>query len=227
MKKIEIVPVELDKQIRSEITALVPKAMSIKITSPEIFLRAGEMLKSFVAMRKKIVDHYDKYIKMIRENIEILKKDRDADLAPILPAIEFLDKVMVDYQLEQEQIKREAEKKALALQQKIDEEAREKARLANKSGDKNKANAILERAEEKKEAAVDKIMTKAEPVKAAGLSFREDWTYEVINERLIPDAYWKKILDTKKIGEEVTRNKAETKIPGIRAYSKKTPLHYA
>jgi hypothetical protein len=63
------------------------------------------------------------------------------------------------------------------------------------------------------------IVADASP-KAAGISTRENWKYEIVDVNLIPREYL--MVDEKKIGQVVKALKKDTNIAGIRAYPEST-----
>lgn len=55
--------------------------------------------------------------------------------------------------------------------------------------------------------------------KVKGLQMRESWTYRVVDLKLIPEEYWKRIVDHEKILAIVKEKKETTNIPGIEPYA--------
>lgn len=58
------------------------------------------------------------------------------------------------------------------------------------------------------------------PVKLAGVSSRETWSFEITNEQLIPRDFL--MVDDKKLSAYVKAFKAQTNVAGVRAYAEQT-----
>jgi hypothetical protein len=109
--------------------------------------------------------------------------------------------------------KREAEEKARQDR----EELERRARAAAAKGNTAKAEELVARAD-----AVVPAPPELAPIKAAGVSFSEQWEFEVVDASLIPRAMM--TIDLAKIGQLVRalKNKetAEAAVPGIKVFSR-------
>ena len=115
-----------------------------------------------------------------------------------------------------------------ARERRIADEA--KARVLEEAGKSEKAAAAREAADEREQerlthAAALKLAADTMPAavvvhqeapKVVGVSSREDWKYEIQDERLIPREYL--MVNEKAIGGVVRSLKAQTNIPGVRVY---------
>lgn len=73
--------------------------------------------------------------------------------------------------------------------------------------------------EAQKELGSDTMVVLEAP-KTDGVSSRKVWKYVVEDEALIPDEYW--VIDEKKLGEQVRKEKDKCQIPGIRVFSQES-----
>lgn len=114
---------------------------------------------------------------------------------------------------EVERQRRENERKAREEQDELDR----RARAAAAKGNAEKAQELATRAAAVKPAAPDLA-----PISAAGVSFAEQWEFEVVDASLIPRQMMS--IDLSKIGQLVRalKNKeaAEAACPGIRVFSR-------
>lgn len=58
--------------------------------------------------------------------------------------------------------------------------------------------------------------------KAAGVSIREGWGFEVVDTMKLPPKYWVRIVDTGSIQRDIDQAKGKIEIPGVRIFSKDT-----
>jgi len=110
------------------------------------------------------------------------------------------------------------------LQEARDREAADKERAkleerATRLDDKGKPD----QAEALRQEAEAMPTPVAPPVeKSKGLSMREDWQYEVVNECEIPSEYW--VVDHQALAKVVRALKGTKEIPGIKQFSKQIPV---
>lgn len=184
--------------------------------------RTYELMANGRALLKKAWQFFEDRsrprISEAHEHWKNLLADLKEDHEEIDKALVYANQQLSVYEAEQERIAKlkqaeiDAENK-----RKTDEEKLQLAELAEKAGDKQLAAEILDAPDE----APPVIVAKDVP-KVAGLSYREDWKFEVVHADLIPDEYW--IIDEKKIGGVVRALKQTCNIPGIRVYSIKVPI---
>lgn len=158
-----------------------------------------------------------------------LVADLKKDLEPIERAQAYGDAQLVFWDNEQTKI---AEREQLQLQAlanaREEEERRQLASLAEQAGDNELAEQIINTPSPEPVVVVQKDVPKVE-----GLSFREDWKFEVVDWPKIPPRYHRMQANAKgewhchvvqDIGAEVSRLKQTTAILGVRVYYVKTPI---
>lgn len=115
------------------------------------------------------------------------------------------------YQGEQERIRREAAAAAAEKARKEQERLDKRAAAAEEKGQAEKAAELREQAD----ATVPVIDPITRP-KSQAVQNRENWQFQVVNERDIPSDYM--TPDLKAIGAVVKALKGRTQIPGVRVY---------
>jgi hypothetical protein len=164
----------------------------IKSTFKEPKQKAHEAHKSITAAEKKHLDPLVKLDKVISTKI-------------------------LSYQLEQQRIQEIARLEAERVErERIETQALLEAEAMEALGETEEAEAIIEEAQEA-EVFVPKI--EAVP-KVEGVSFRDNWTFEITNPKAIPLEFM--MPDEIRIRKYVKMVKGEAKMDGVRFFNKKT-----
>lgn len=125
-----------------------------------------------------------------------------------------IKRAMTGYQQEQERLRQEDQRRA-------DEAARrEREKLiarANKASDAGKIDKALE-LEDRASTVVAPVISR-EPPKVSGVSMRDVWKFEVVDEQEVPRQYLS--VDEGKIRKVVGALRADCKIPGVRIWCEK------
>ncbi len=191
-------------------------AKTLVITTDNDYNRAGELLRGIKTISRQIEEHYDPHIKRAYEQHKALVSDKKANLKPLEEAEAILKPKMADYHEEQERIRQE-EQRRLAEEARKAEEIRclEEAALLEQQGEVAFADHLIKEVL----TAPAPLITLPKSAKADGISIKSVWSYEVVNEALIPREYLS--IDHSKIGKIVTAMKAQTRIPGIKVIEQK------
>jgi hypothetical protein len=181
-----------------------------------------ETMASYVLTLRKVIKYFeDLYRPRIRQADDVtkaLREDMRKLQAPALAAQFYGDGQLAAYDREQERIAREKQLKEQAEHDKRDaEEKRQLAELARKAGEKQLAKEI-----EAAPSEAPPVFVPKETPKVPGLSYREDWKFEIVDATVLPREYL--IPDESKIGKIVRALKATTYIPGVRVFSVKVPI---
>jgi len=188
------------------------QARALVIRDQETAQQAAELKDSIRMIRKKIADTFNPIIEKAHQaHKEALAKKKEAE-APLLEAEAILDRGLVAYKREQDRKAEEERKRLLEEARKAAEDAQLAAAVeVEKAGMKAEAELIISQ-------PVIPIMSapKTEAPKEAGVGFRSNWKFRVVNEALVPNEY--KQLDLVKIGGVVRALKGATNIPGIEVY---------
>ena len=191
-------------------------ARELVISTQDGYIQACEARKALKAIEKDILDTHNPVVEHWHAKHKQAVADKNADLQPVQEAGKIVGTKMADWETAQEKIRlaEEARIRELARQQEHDR-AMAEAQAAEAEGDTEAAEAIIQEAIAAPPPVV--FVPKAAPV--AGISYTEKWDFEVVDESKIPREFL--VRDDVKIRRVVTAMKAQTNIPGIRAYSKK------
>ena len=105
----------------------------------------------------------------------------------------------------------------LRLEAELEAKAREAERIKNESERRLVEDRIIDEVA-RKEAELQPVPDIPAPAKAEGVSLRENWTFEIVDESLIPREYL--IPDEVKIRKVVVALKDKTNIPGVKAINR-------
>lgn len=217
----------------SELMIVEPEIQDLQVSSGDIVAHASMLVvKDDVTRRQgaEILMEIKKFSDVVKTRfktpVELAFKAhrsmtalRDSVLNPFSDAERTIKRKIADYEMaieqkrreEADKLRREAEAKAKAEQMAKAQEQMDKGDLA---GCQKTLDAPIV-------TIVAKVETK-EPEKISGLSFREDWKFEIEDESLIPREYL--MVDEIKIRKLVKALQKSTNIPGIRVYADKTPI---
>lgn len=142
---------KLPEEIEVQSMTLYEQALTIKVVDQPTFAAAGEFGKSLKELEKKIVDFFAPLKKAAHEAHKAITKKEADDLSPVREAMDTVRKTMNDFLQEQERIRREEERKArLAAEEaarKEQERLLAQAAKAEEKGKAEKAEELLEQAE--------------------------------------------------------------------------------
>lgn len=162
-------------------------------------------LKLLQAQYKKIKDYFTKdlktHIKKIEGNITPYEKEIKAMLGEAKKMTGLCGQ-LAKYETEQENIRCKKEEELRKEQQKQYEEK------------------IKEAEENKQVAPPPPMLVNIEFQKSEGISYRNEWNYEIVDKNIIPKEYL--IIDDKKIKGVIKVGIKE--IPGLRIFSIKVPV---
>ncbi|HPD58330.1 MAG TPA: hypothetical protein PKW17_13890 [Smithellaceae bacterium] len=201
------------KEVTERALTVPEKAKAIIIRSNDDFVRAGEILTVIKSLRKEIDATFDPIIKKAFEaHKEAVAQKKKVD-APLVEAEGIVKPRMAAWNAEQERIRREEEERLREIARKEEEERRLKEAIAaEKSGNKEEAEAILETPIEPPPVVIPKTTPKV-----AGVSFTKQWKFRITDPNKIPREYL--TPDEVKIGGVVRALKDKANIPGVEVYT--------
>ena len=142
---------KLPKEIEVQSMTLYEQALTIKVTDQPTFAAAGEFGKSLKELEKKIVDFFAPLKKAAHEAHKAITKKEADELSPVREAMDTVRKTMNDFLQEQERIRREEERKARLSAEEAARKEQERllaqAAKAEEKGKAEKAEELLEQAE--------------------------------------------------------------------------------
>lgn len=189
------------------------QAKQIVIASNEDYVRAGELLLVIKEIRKKIENTFKPIKqKMDAAKKEVLDQERAAD-APLIEAEGIIKPRIAAWNAEQERIRRAEEDRLREEARKQEEERRlQDAILAEQSGNKEEAAAIMDTPVQAPVVVVPKAIPKV-----AGIAMTKQWKFRITDANKIPRQYL--VPDETKIGAVVRALKDQTSIPGVEIFS--------
>lgn len=185
----------------------------VKIITVADYSRAGEILLTIKGIRKKIEDTFKPIKqKMDAAKKEVLDQEKLAD-KPLAEAEAYIKPLIATYNAEQEKIRlaEEARLREIARQEEEERQLQE-ALAAEKAGDKEEAEAIIQAPVYVPPVVVPKVVPKV-----AGISMTKRWTYRIVDAAKIPREFL--CPDEQKIGQYARAMKDSGKIAGIEIYS--------
>lgn len=205
------------KEVELEQQALTwpDKAKAITICDQQSYNQAADLLVSIATLKREIIEHH----KPIKETAFAAHKAAVAAekrlLDPLAESETILKRGIGTFEMEQERIRREVERKAIEEARRLEEEAR--LALAVQA---EKAGATEETIQE----IIETPMPMQVPVvtqtfqRAAGVSAgrKPVYRWRVVNETLVPRDFL--MLNEVKINAIVRNANSTTKIPGIEIY---------
>lgn len=195
--------------------------------------RTYELMANGVLLLRKAKKFFEERaeprIKEAWQHHKNLVADLKKDLVEIEEAQIYGDKQLSDYDTEKERLAKAEQALLDAEKRKCDDEEKlQLAALAEQAGQKELANQILDTPNTEPSPVVQKAVPKVE-----GLTFREDWRFEVLVWDMIPARYHRMMQNAKgewhchvmqDIGADVSRLKQTANIPGVRVYMQKKPV---
>jgi hypothetical protein len=203
------------EQIQTEAVATVEQARAVVIKDNAGYGDATAMLKRVALIRKRAVEFFAPMkAAAVRAHKAILDQEKQV-LAPLVEAEGYIKLAVAHYAEAQERIRR-AEELRLREEARLAEETRrlEEAAAAERAGDKEAAQAIIEAP-----VATPVVTLASSTPKVAGLSYRETWSFEIVDANAIPREYL--VPDMTRIGQVARALKGDARIPGVRVYSVK------
>lgn len=199
--------------VRQEALTIPEQAKAIQVVDAETYTKAGEVLITIKALRKKIDATFDGIIKKAHEAHKEAVNQKKVAEAPLIEAENIIKPALAAYDREQERIRREEEEKQREIARKAEEDRRlREAEQAEKEGKQEEAQAIID-----EPVYVPPVVLERSTPKVSGISMQKVWKFRVVNQALIPREYM--IPDQVKIGGVVRATKGSIQIPGVEIYS--------
>lgn len=180
-------------------------------------------LKTIKAFQKRVIAFFEPHKSRAKAVHAGLCDDEKKALAPVLADEDACKRLLGEWDTAQERIRLAEERRlqALARQEAEDRRLTEAAAMEREA-------AVTGNVELKAEAdeliaqpiTAPTVFVARETPKVAGISYRENWKYRVVDVEKVPREYLK--LDDVKVGQIVRAMKGSTSIPGIEVYAEKT-----
>jgi hypothetical protein len=220
---------------------LVVQVQTIAVVDDATFAQAGELLKTVKAYLGRVAEVFDPMAKAAHDAHKAVVAQRKKVEQHALEAERLLKEQMGTYQREQERKRQEAEAARRREQERLEREERERVEAERQRLQKEEEDRRIAAAAEAERrgdvAAAQKLIEEpvvvtapaprpmftpppvaTAPPKVQGVSFREEWTYEVTDPAQVPREYL--MVDEKKLGQVVRAMGSTCRIPGVRVYSR-------
>lgn len=202
----------LPQNLTENFYSLSAEIANFQVVDSITYNRAGQIVVALKDLKKKIQDYFkpmkDKAYKAWKE---ICDTER-AELSKIEPYEKKLSGLMISWQVEQERKRAEEQRKVEEELRKREEELRLRvAEELEKQGKKEEAEKLLE-----EPIDIPTIKVDSEVPKVDGMTTREEWLFEIVDESQIPREFL--MPDEKKIRAYVRAMKDKARIPGVKIY---------
>ena len=206
------------KEIEKELIKVEINAIALQVTDNETYAQAGTLLIGYKELGKTIKN----YFKPLKENAhkawEVICDREKEELNKLQPGIQHLNKQMVTYNIEQEQIRKAEEDRLRDEAEKAERERRLGLVLkAVEAGEEEEAKAILEEPGFIPPPIVEKTVPKQ-----AGLAMVTIYKWRLVDINKVPKPYLQLRVNEAAVNQTVKALKAQTNIPGIEVYSEQS-----
>ena len=206
------------KEIEKELIKVEINAIALQVTDNETYAQAGTLLIGYKELGKTIKN----YFKPLKENThkawEVICDREKEELNKLQPGIQHLNKQMVTYNIEQEQIRKAEEDRLRDEAEKAERERRLGLVLkAVEAGEEEEAKAILEEPGFIPPPIVEKTVPKQ-----AGLAMVTIYKWRLVDINKVPKPYLQLRVNEVAVNQTVKALKAQTNIPGIEVYSEQS-----
>jgi hypothetical protein len=203
-------------------------------------LAIPDRVAALVVMDQDSLDEANDYLNVVRERINFFKNLYDARIAeadsihkglladrngltkPLIRAKDVLDGKIADYLYEEDQKRLAKERERQLVEEKARREAEKAADKAHEliqKGQEAKADALIDKATERIEAAL--AAAPAVPEKPlADYRLTQTWDIEITNADLVPREYC--VPDEVRLRRIVKANAGRMEIPGVRIFQKRS-----
>lgn len=206
---------------KAEITPWIEEANQIVVRNTEQYEAVCVKLKLIKGWMKRVKEDFNPMVSAAKTTYDRAKdlRDKVLSLAPVVEA-RYKEKLLI-YDREEERKERcrqiEAEAKARKEQKRLDEIAQKKAAAAEKKGDSEKAEAIIETASQV-QVPIKPVETNR--VKVSGIKKRVTWKARVIDKKKL---HWEYLLANQSALDAFARNtKGTVPMDGVEFYKDET-----
>lgn len=196
----QLVPVEADAQSILTLVRQARQATDLTIRSDTEYEAAGVKLRE------------------IKKWLTAVEDRRKSWTSPLRAVIKSMDGFFKPVETEVEGLLEDLKASMLAYKQRVEAERQAALQEAAKLAAQGQATGTGANV-----AAFQALVSAgaaATPV-AAGISYRDNWKWRIVDASKIPTDYWTLVVDTEKVNEAVRQGKEKASIPGIEIYNEK------
>ncbi len=216
--------IKIPGQIDTEAIVISQASAGLEVTDKASADRASEIIVAGKKLIKAIKDYFDPMKKAADEaKRRILEAERQ-ELSKIEPVVADLSAKVSRWLADEERRRREAEearrraeRDRLMLEAELAMKAKEAERIKNESERRVFEDQVINEIAQR-EAELQPVPDVPTMSKAQGVTLRDNWSFEIVDESLIPREFLKP--DEVKIRSVVIAQKDKTNIPGIKAVNR-------
>lgn len=216
--------IKVPGQIDTEAIVISQASAGLEVTDKVSADRASEIIVAGKKLIKAIKDYFDPMKKAADEaKRRILEAERQ-ELSKIEPVVADLSAKVSRWLADEERRRREAEearrraeRDRLMLEAELAMKAKEAERIKNESERRVFEDQVINEIAQR-EAELQPVPDVPTMSKAQGVTLRDNWSFEIVDESLIPREFLKP--DEVKIRSVVIAQKDKTNIPGIKAVNR-------
>ena len=216
--------------VKAEVMPIPTEARMILVKDQTSLEKANGFFLVIRGLRKKIEDTFGPIIEAAHKAHKEALAQRKKVEEPLIEAEKWLNGQVTAYhheiekkrREEEERLRLEAIKKAEEERKRLEDERLAAAAALEASGNHAEANGIIAEAMEEIEKPLEVYVPPPETPKVtlSGATVKTTWTFEIVNETLIPRQYL--MPDEKKIGAIIRANQGKIAIPGVKVIERKT-----
>lgn len=204
-----------DITIEEKSLQAITEAQSLVISNNDQYLAAVEFSKRLKGLEKEVESAFRPIIEKAHAAHKQAIAQMDKYLKPLISAEKSVSSRVTSYVVAQEKARREEEERLRKENEKEQERLRARAEKAAAAGKTEKAEVLQQTADSMVAPTVAPTVEKV-----AGVSFRENWTAEVVDVNLVPREYM--IPDMVKLNKFAKAMHDTVKVAGVVFKSEKT-----
>ncbi len=220
----ELQELKVPSQTELAVVNITEAARSIEVIDKASADRASELIVAGKKLIKQVKEYFEPMKKAADESKRRILETERQELSKIEPIVSELSAKVSRWLADEERRRREAEEarrqaelERLRLEAELEVKAREAEQIKNESERRRVEDRIIAEVA-RREAELEPIPDVPVAAKADGVNLRDNWTFEIVDESLIPREYL--IPDEVKIRKVVIALKDKTNIPGIKAVNR-------
>ena len=203
---------ELTPDVKEEIVKVESDALALVITSNETYSNAGELLKLNKGLEKKIKSYFKPLKEHAHKAWKVICSAENTEVDKLQPAIKHLNGEMTKWNIEQEKIRKaEEDRLRREAEAQAEEERLQAAIEAEKSGNNEEAEEILEEPVYVPPPIVEKSVPKVD-----GQTMTTTWKWRLTSIEKVPRQYL--TINETAVNGIVRALKDKANVPGITVY---------
>jgi len=194
--------------IEKKAVATIERANSLVITNQQQYVAATDFLKGIKALEKEVEEAFDPIIEKAHQAHKEALLQKDKYYKPLINAERLIKGKIGTYNMEQERLQKEQEERLRREAEERERKLREQAAAASKKGDKEKAEALTEKANSVYAPPIAPTIEKVD-----GVTVKDNWYAEVVDVKILPREFM--LPNMTALNQYAKATKGAQKIPGV------------